>query len=82
MASLDAIQDRYRWVSVRFDSQQLAFPAASGVLDAVGSRRSWTVVLDTRTQDSRGLGATLAAEVTEDTSASLDEIFAAHVAAR
>jgi ABC-2 type transport system ATP-binding protein len=76
--SLDNIKQNHRVVTVRFAHQISQTPQIPGLINLDGSAAEWKYLCPGGTQQLRATAASLGAEIVEETTPSLDEIFVGH----
>jgi ABC-2 type transport system ATP-binding protein len=79
--ALDEIKQSHHRLTFRFDSPRSAPPVLEGALAWDGGGREWTAVCSGRSGQLEAAAAVLGAQVVEQVSPSLDEIFVARVGA-
>ncbi len=80
-ATLDAILQSHRSVSVRFVRSRPEPPALAGVLRWDGGGREWTAVVGVGARELEAALTEQGGHIVDERAASLDEIFVAHVGA-
>lgn len=78
---LDAIKASHRRLVLRFAEAPQYLPPLPGALRCEGGGREWTVLCNGRLAELKAAAAAAGAQVVEEASPSLDEIFIAHVKA-
>jgi ABC-2 type transport system ATP-binding protein len=76
---LEAIKAAHRRVTLHFVEPQASRPALPGALACEGDGREWTVLCNGRVAELRAAAAAAGAEVVEEQTATLEEIFVARV---
>jgi ABC-2 type transport system ATP-binding protein len=79
-ASMESIKQSHRRFTLRFQQPQQQPPAVRGVLTREGSGHEWTYIVDGDIESLRREAEAMGAQVVEESSLTLDEIFVARVA--
>jgi ABC-2 type transport system ATP-binding protein len=79
--SLDEIKSQHRCFTLRFATAQPKPPVIAGALSISGMGREWAVMCNGSRQELPAITATLGADILDERSPSLNEIFVAHASA-
>lgn len=77
-APLDEVKARHRRMVLHFELPQPQPPKVPGAISVTGAERVWTVIFDASQFDRTAIGRIFGARITEDSPATLDEVFIAH----
>ena len=77
-APLDEVKARHRRIVLHFELPQPNPPTVPGAIRVSGAERVWTVICEASRLDRAAIARNFGARITDESPASLDEVFIAH----